>query len=96
MPQKTVELLDSLEPLGFDDDAFRIIHHFPEDRHPSIKVHREYCCGLSTGLFRTRTNDLVRKRLQIIMDSFEGGKFSNRAVFVKLAEAAVLEIPKDN
>ena len=42
-PQKTMEILDELEPLGFTDEQFRSMHHLGTP----IEKHRAYCAERS-------------------------------------------------
>lgn len=93
-PQQTVELLDKLVSLGFNDAAFWRIHHWREDgKCESIKHHADYCRGKS--YFKTDTNRLVQRRLKLILDAYQKGGFTSRRqeVFSYLAEAAYAELP---
>jgi hypothetical protein len=96
-PANTLALLDKLEPLGLSDKAFSIIHHFVEPE--KIANHRRYCEMLceEAAHFRTPTNQRVQQRLGIIARMYEAGMFTVRssALFERLAEAALLEVPHD-
>jgi len=50
-PKDTLMLLDRLESLGFDDNAFSVLHHFREQgREAKIAGHRSHC--EKTGSFK--------------------------------------------
>lgn len=95
-PQGTLELLDKLVGLGFDDEAFWRVHHWREkgDRE-TIRHHADYCRGRSS--FRTEANPLVQRRLRLVLDAYRKGGFSSRRpeVFTYLAEAAYAELPPE-
>ncbi len=56
-PQDTLNLLDQLQPLGFDDSAFALLHHFREGGQlHTIAQHRHYC-QQRTGDFKTDSNN---------------------------------------
>ncbi len=91
-PRRTVQLLDELQTLGLTDSAFAIVHHFDNE---TIERHRHYC--LRTTRFEPNgTNELVQRRLELVLRSYRGGGFASgrAAVFAALCEAAVAEIPK--
>jgi hypothetical protein len=96
-PANTLALLDKLEALGFTDRAFAIIHHF--EKPEKIASHRRYCEMLREegAHFRTTTNRLVQQRLSMLARIFEAGPFKSRssALFERLAEAVLLEVPHD-
>jgi hypothetical protein len=96
-PSNTLALLDKLEAMGFSDRAFSILHHF--EKPEGIASHRRYCETLREegAHFRTPTNQLVQKRLSILARIYEAGPFESKssAVFERLAEAILLEVPHD-
>ncbi len=96
-PATTLRLLDELQPFGFSDEAFALLHHFP-DSEP-IANHRRYCKALKEeGVrFRTKNNPLVQRRLEMVLAMFKAGGFRSAipAVFEHLARATVLEVPHD-
>ena len=95
MPKRTIELLDSLEGLGFTDAEFRLIHHMPDT---TIRVMRSYCEEHESFQGPDSTNAQVRERLEIIAKVFRAGGFSSPSkpgVFKAFAEAAVAELPKE-
>ena len=93
MPQRTIALLDRLEPAGFRDAEFRIIHHMPQH---TLQAHRNYCAKTATFQGEQSNNTLVRQRLELIASSFFIGGFTCPArdgVLEALATAALREIP---
>lgn len=96
-PATTLELLHELETLGFSDRAFSIIHHF--EKPEKIASHRKYCEMLreEDARFRTRSNQLVQQRLELLLRIFRAGSFKARssALFEHLAKAVLLEVPHD-
>jgi hypothetical protein len=92
-PALTLELLDALDAMGFPDSAFRVIHHFKAPT--TVAAHRRYCEDLvdEEGRFRTNTNRLVQRRLELISDMCRAGKLAKLSVeqFEYLAHVAVLE-----
>ena len=89
-PNKTIELLDQLVELGFNDEFFDIVHHFEGE---TIQHHWNYCAKHSGRFQSGGTNEQVQKRLKIVLDSFLGGGFENKEVFRFLAHASVKEVP---
>lgn len=96
-PSKTIALLDELLKYGLTDSAFSRLHHFkvPE----KISSHRKYCILLveEEGTFRTNSNRLVQKRLDLVLRLFKAGKFksSTSQIFEKLAEISMIEYPNE-
>ncbi len=93
MPKRTATLLNQLSDLGFSDDDFRIIHHMSD---ATIAKHREYCKTVK-AFEAEATNQRVRERLELVLNTFRAGWFTAPAkpgVFRCLAQAAVVEIPK--
>jgi len=89
-PHHTLELLDTLQSLGFDDSAFVVVHHMPV----TIDRHRRYC--MKTGEFQVNSkNALVQQRLEIILAAFKAGGFANGSseLFYKLARDATVKVP---
>lgn len=95
--QKTLDLLDELEKLGFTDEAFGRLHHHrvTRNRLDTISAHRRYLTERRIGELRPGdTNERVQRRLELVLGAYRGGGFSNGGpVFVALAEAAVQELP---
>jgi hypothetical protein len=93
-PNTTILLLDKLEELGFNNDAFAALHHFKEKgRADTIAEHRAYC--IETDSFQDGSaNARVQQRLKLVLAAYQLGGFqSSRAeVFRCLAEAAYSEI----
>lgn len=89
-PSITVELLDKLVKLGFTDEFFDIVHHFNGE---TIEQHRKYCIE-HTGRFQSGgTNEQVQRRLNMVLNSYLSGGFTNIEVFRFLAHASVVEVP---
>lgn len=87
-PEKTVTLLDELEGLGFDDDAFWRVHHSREKgRHETIKRHRAYC-NEHKSFRRCGSNSLVQERLATVLKSFKTWRGAGHPNFANLAEDA--------
>ncbi|MBE0702802.1 MAG: hypothetical protein IH582_06485 [Afipia sp.] len=94
-PKETLRLLDELEALGFTSEAFAKLHHFRlAGREATIGRHRSYC-NKTSAFAADGTNELVQRRLKLVLDSYRQGGFrsGHSAVFVALAEAAFHEIP---
>jgi methylglyoxal synthase len=93
--RRSLELLDELEQLGFDDAAFGLLHHFraTRDHMDTMARHRQYCREHES--FRAGdTNEKVQKRLELVVNAYRAGPFNRGGpVFALLAEAAVCEVP---
>ena len=96
-PARTLALLNELEGVGMSNDAFSILHHFQSPE--TIQSHTSYCRLLSEegSRFRTRSNPLVQRRLEMVLAMYRAGGFkeTTSALFEHLAHAAVLEVPFD-
>jgi hypothetical protein len=91
----TLELLDRLEQLGFDDNAFALLHFHREDgKSETITRHRRYCAGCNE-LKADGNNARVQQRLRLVLRACELAGFSSHRpdVFELLAQAAYAEIP---
>ena len=94
-PQRTLDLLDELEALGFDDSAFAKLHHFRlMGVSDTIQKHRDYC-KTQNNLRSNDSNEEVQRRLQMVLKAYKAGGFSScrPEVFMALAEAAFVELP---
>ena len=93
-PKTTILLLDELEELGFNSDAFSALHHFREKgRADTIAEHRAYC--IEKDSFQEGSVDArIQQRLKLVLTAYQLGGFqSGKAdVFRCLAEAAYNEI----
>lgn len=93
-PRRTLDLLDELEKLEFDDHAFAPLHHF---QNHTIATHRRYCesqARYGARFHVNGTNCMVQRRLEMVLGAYKGGGFSGGAkVFEILAQAASLELP---
>jgi hypothetical protein len=96
-PYRTLAVLRELESMGFGDDAFSLLHHFKEPE--TIANHRRYCDMLleEKATFRTNSNRLVQRRLEMVLAMYKAGGFVDVApeVFAHLARAAVVGLPHD-
>ena len=84
--QHTLELLDELERLGFDEAAFAALHFKIEGN--SLEKHREYCkhkVQNSDGLL-SRHDCGTQERLEIVLNTF---KHNLSTIFRDLADQAV-------
>jgi hypothetical protein len=91
-PKRTLALLDTLEKLGFNEEAFRRLHHqgTKRPREATITRHRAYC--ETTSEFQPDgTNARVQQRLVFVLETYR--KPDNTRNFIALAEASVREIP---
>jgi hypothetical protein len=92
-PDSVVTLLKELERCGFNDQAFRLIHHKTD---ATIKEHERYCGQKIASFQPGGKNELVLKCLLLVRNAFRAGPFSAPAspgVFAALARAAASEIP---
>jgi len=93
--KRTIELLDELEKLGFNDWAFGRLHHFRTNgKRATIETHRKYCENI--GFFQRRgESEVVERRLELVLDAYRKGGFqSGRSdVFAALADATFHELP---
>jgi hypothetical protein len=96
-PTRTIELLNALASYGFPDSAFSKLHHFKQPER--IASHRRYCEDLAEegGRFRTNSNRLVQRRLELVLKIIQSSPITNRekATFDLLAQLARLEFPDD-
>jgi hypothetical protein len=92
-PQLSLELLDKLEALGFDREAFAECHHFHQAVGHDMNSFRRY--AQKTMQFQDNgPNHRCHQRLELVYNIYTNGGFKNPAVFVNLARAAFLEIPE--
>lgn len=105
-PQETIAILGDLKQLGFDDSAFRELHHrFREQRGTTTKwgetiaKFEGYCAGYSTRLPPSTfeeggNNECVHERLKFVLKTYREWKLppAQRDVFIALAKAAWLGI----
>lgn len=97
--QRTLDILDQLTSLGFDDSAFWLVHHARlRNWRETISSHREYCKSIcsNTGEFLDDSeNERVQRRLAWILAKHEksGAQSNDSAHFRELAEAAFKGLP---
>lgn len=94
-PAITLTLLDDLERLGFDDQAFARLHHWRAvGKDETIRAFRAYC-EKHDDFQADGNNARVAQRLELVLKAYTQGGFtsSRREVFITLAEAAWLEVP---
>lgn len=91
-PERTIELLDRLEPLGYDNAVHKMLHHKPDD---TIKTHRRYCRRGVKTFQPDSNNHRFQRRLALVLGAYEGGSFEpgHRDVLFRLAETARRLIP---
>jgi hypothetical protein len=89
--QSALQLLDELEVLGFNDNAFSRLHH----DHDTITPFRNYCINKIQEFTPDGTNHNVQRRLQLVLNAYRAGVFQSgrEEVFLALADASVAEIP---
>jgi hypothetical protein len=89
-PKRTLALLDELQRLGFNDEAFWRLHHFRRRTRETIGRHRAYCEKTSAFL-PDGTNERVQRRLAFVLETYrEPGNTKN---LIMLADAAFDKIP---
>jgi hypothetical protein len=94
-PRRTIELLDELGELGFNDQAFARLHHFRmKRRKATIRAHYSYCQAIAS-FQNDGENELVQQRLKLVMNAYRSGVFKSGRpeVFSALADAAFYELP---
>jgi hypothetical protein len=93
-PKRTLELLNELEELGLNDEAFWRLHHFRPQKRETIAGFRAYCEKTST--FRPGgTNERVHQRLALVLKTYHDSGLppGNTKVLIALADAALVEKP---
>lgn len=97
--QRTLDLLNELQGLGFSDEAFAELHHFQlSGKNASIEAHRAYLqkAAKEKGQKRVvRTNQKVQQRLALVLAGYESDLFKEPVhdLFIGLARAAWVQIP---
>lgn len=88
--ERTLQLLEELEKMGFDDDAFGRLHH----KRETITGMRKYCEDHSSRIF-SEANERVYERLAFVLNASRELKLSRdqTQLFNTLAEAAFDAIP---
>ncbi len=92
MPQRTLDLLDRLETLGFSNDHLSLIHEYGRI---TIRELRTYC--KKTRFFRPKgVNARLRERLETVWRRYQEGGYpclEVPGVFQVLCEDATRQIP---
>jgi hypothetical protein len=86
-PKATIDLIERLKTMQFDNDAFRLLHHF----HDSIGGFERHARKV-TSFVEDGNNHRVHKRLQFVLDSCTNGKPPLGETFASLAEEAMRRI----
>jgi hypothetical protein len=88
--ERTLHLLEELEKMGFNDDAFGRLHH----KRETITGMRKYCVDHPTRSFG-EANERVYERLAFVLNASKELKLSRdqAQLFNTLAEAAFDAIP---
>lgn len=72
-PRRTIELLNDLEKLGFDNAAFKILHH-PGKLGQTISIHRNWCANNRLNPYRPlqqkKLDWQVQRRLEFVLREF--------------------------
>lgn len=99
-PRRTIQLLNSLERVGFSDAAFKILHH----KHEPISVHCEWCRKKRISPLKPFRHGLldwqVQRRLEFVLREYSilaSNDLENEVaieVFRRLAEASLVLIPR--
>jgi hypothetical protein len=96
---QTIEILDALKSLGFNDESFWHLHHFREsNRQETIRSFRGYCEKLlstKSEFAHEGTNRQVGHRLLFVLNTYKalGLSKGQSNVFNALADAAYFGIP---
>jgi hypothetical protein len=97
--QHSLDLLNELESLGFNDEAFWRLHHFrTRGDKDTVQLHRDYLTKqLAAGatLRDNDSNEEVQRRMQLVLDWYKRGAFNSdpAGVFAGLAEVAFELVP---
>ncbi len=97
-PQWGLELLHTLEQLGFNDDSFWRLHHFRlRGKRETISGFRTYCRKISE-FSPTGTNERVCERLSFVLQAYRdrGLPPNQTGIFVELAVEAFSKLPPHN
>jgi hypothetical protein len=80
--------------MGFDDNAFSLLHHFREQgKQETIESHVLYCTN-TKAFHDGKENHKVQRRLRLVLNAYICGGFESqdKEVFKALANAAYFEI----
>jgi hypothetical protein len=87
-PTETVELIERLRKMKFDNDAFRLLHHL----HGSMNGFEMYARSVAS-FQQDGNNHRVHKRLELVLDSCANGTPPPGKTFAALAAEAMCRIP---
>ena len=97
-PKRTLQLLDDLEKLGFDNGALKILHHKSANGE-TIKSHRKFCEGREFPFEENRLDSQVQQRLEFVLREFKALGFDAsddeeaNTIFHRLAKASIIAVP---
>jgi hypothetical protein len=87
-PKQTIKLIEHLKALGFDDEAFRLLHHFQGSMN-SFERHAR----IVTSFHEDGNNHRVRNRLEFVLGSCTNGLPPKGEIFASLARESKRRIP---
>ena len=94
-PQRTLDLLNELERLGFDNRAFERLHQCSQTERKigaTIGEHRTYC-EKTRRFFPDHNNAPVQQRLEIVLERYHRHGRNTPSAFLQLADDSFREIP---
>jgi hypothetical protein len=87
-PTETIELIERLRRMKFDNDAFRLLQHL----HGSMNGFEKYARNVAS-FQEDGNNHRVHKRMLFVLDSCANGTLPPGKTFAALAEEAMRRIP---
>lgn len=89
-PKLTIEALDDLTRIGFNNEAFKILHHLNDN----LDSFRRWCVSKTT-FAKGGNNSLVHERLRYVLNEYRrrGVDDKKSNVFIDLAREALAKIP---
>jgi len=89
-PKRTLDLLEELRDLGFNDEAFWRLHHFRKRKKEKIASFRAYC-EKTSAFVPDGANERVHRRLAFVLETYR--EAANTKNLIALADAAFDKIP---